>query len=167
MYTCSIISSFVFYVIRSTCEPGFSRKYRALPVTHCRTGHSHLTQYMVLVIRTRSWICLWRIPCIRISVMTEEHSTQCTCVSSSTYRSWCPFQKGPGTYYENQVLTVPLTNPRQIGHFLMAGAHSSQQHRCPQGNMAILASCSRHTLQSLWYLSLLFSSRGPAVSETD
>lgn len=40
-------------------------------------------------------------------------------------------------FQTRKVLTVPLTNFLHIGHFLMAGAQSSQQTRCPQGRKAM------------------------------
>lgn len=50
-------------------------------------------------------------------------------------------------YHEKYVLIVPLTSSWQIGHFLMAGAHSRQQTRCPHGRNATATGFSVHILQ--------------------
>ena len=60
--------------------------------------------------------------------------------------------------HASHVRTVPFTNCRHIGHFLMAGAQSVQQQRWPQGNMAIEASFSIQILQIIRSFSCLFSS---------
>ena len=65
--------------------------------------------------------------------------------------------------HASHVLTVPFTNCRHIGHFLMAGAQSVQQQRWPQGNIAIEASFSIQILQIIRSFNCLFSSSKDCV----
>jgi hypothetical protein len=50
-------------------------------------------------------------------------------------------------YHEKDVLIVHFTSSWQIGHFLMAGAQSRQQTRCPHGRNATATGFSVHILQ--------------------
>merc|ERR1719431_1528149 len=63
-----------------------------------------------------------------------------------------------GIPYAMNVRTVPLIPFLQIGQFLNAGAHLTQETKCPQGNNTIETSSSMQILQSLCSLSLKFSS---------
>lgn len=59
--------------------------------------------------------------------------------------------------YTRKVLTVPFTNFLQIRHFLMAGAQSLQQARCPQGRKTMDTFFSIQILHRIWSFRLVFS----------
>lgn len=66
--------------------------------------------------------------------------------------------------HASQVRTVPFTNCRHIGHFLMAGAQSVQQKIWQHGNMALEASFSIQVLHILRSFICPFSSINKRVS---
>lgn len=62
------------------------------------------------------------------------------------------------------VLTVPLTNSLQIGHFLMAGAQSSQQVKWPQGRKTMDTFSSTQITHRVWFFRIVFSCLSEVIS---